>query len=150
MRLLFREHLAGSFHLFAHPLIDGAADLALEVTAERARDLVRLRTLRVAGALSLDGFATARPCSGSIALKVAREQRIPYDLRFEADDGERYRLFGQRDLSLLLLPRVVDALTTLPVSICDESGKEVGRAVLRFDPKNELGRLLRSIRVKLW
>jgi len=130
--------------LLARPLEDRVANVALAVSVQRVRDFVRSPVLSVMGEISLEGFATKRPCEGTIALKIANEQRIPYDLRFRADDGQSCQLYGQRDLSV---PKLADALTTLPASVCDESGREIGRAVLRFDPKNELWELLRSIRV---
>jgi hypothetical protein len=132
MRLVFREHLRGSYHL-------------LDVSLEHARAFLRKPTLRVEGELTLADFATKRPCTGTIALKIANEQRIPYDLRFLGDDGRVYQLCGQRDLSV---PKIVDALTTLPATLCDESGRELGRAMLDFDARNELGALLRSVRVR--
>ena len=110
------------------------------------RDFVRAPVLRVDGEVSLDGVATKRPCRGTIALRIANEQRIPYDLHFTGDDGKPYQLYGQRDLTL---PKLADALTTLPMSLCDDGGREVGRAILRFDARTELRQLLRSIRVKV-
>jgi hypothetical protein len=146
VRLLFEERLTGSYYLLERPLEDRSASLKLEVSVDSVRDFLRVPALRVEGKLTLEGFATARSCRGAISLKIANEQRIPYDLRFTADDGKPYQLFGQRDLSV---PKLADALTTLPASVCDESGREMGRGVLRFDTKNELSQLVRSIRVKV-
>jgi hypothetical protein len=146
MRLTFREHMTGSYHLLAEPLQDRIAELELVVSAKASRETLRAPALGVTGTVDLEGFATKRPCEGKVALKIANEQRIPYDLRFTGDDGRPYQLFGQRDLSV---PRLADALTTLQASVCDEKGREVARAVLRFDARSELGQLVRSIRVKL-
>ena len=44
----------------------------------------------------------------------------------------------------------VDSLTILPASIYDESGAEIGRATLRFDPRTELPKSLKSIRPRLF
>ncbi len=147
MKLLFHENMSGAYHLLARPLEDRAAELSLDVSVDQLRAFVRAPALRVEGTLSLDGVATQRPCTGTIGLRVLREQRIPYDLRFRGDDGRDYHLYGQRDLSV---PRLADALTTLPMSLCDETGCEVARAVLHFDARTELGQLLKSIRVKVW
>jgi hypothetical protein len=146
MRLTFRERMRGSYHLLAEPLSDRVAELDLEVSARATRDTLRAPALGAAGTIDLEGFATRRPCEGRVALKIANEQRIPYDLHFTADDGRPYQLFAQRDLSV---PKLADALTTLNASVCDESGAEVARAVLRFDARRELGHLVRSIRVKM-
>jgi hypothetical protein len=147
MKLLFHENMSGGYHLLAHPLEDCTAELSLDVSIDRLRDFVRTPALHVEGVVSLAGVATARPCSGKIALRVVNEQRIPYDLHFTADDGRAYQLYGQRDLTV---PKLADALTTLPMSLCDDTGREVGRAVLRFDMRTELVQLLRSIRVRVW
>ncbi len=147
MRLLFHENMSGAYHLLARPLEDRAAELSLDVSIDRLRDFVRAPALRVEGTLSLEGVATARPCTGKISLRIVNEQRIPYDLRFLGDDGCAYRLCGQRDLTV---PKLADALTVLPMSLCDPTAREVGRAVLRFDARTELGQLIRSIRVKVW
>jgi len=147
MRLLFHENMAGAYHLLARPLEDRSAELSLDVTIDRLRDFVRSPALRVEGSLSLEGVATERPCTGKIGLRIVNEQRIPYDLNFQGDDGHDYRLYGQRDLTV---PKLADALTVLPMSLCDATGREVGRAVLRFDARTELKQLLKSIRVKVW
>jgi hypothetical protein len=146
VRLVFKERLTGSHYLLDRPLEDRAAALALEVSVVSLRDFVRVPALDAQGELTLEGFADKRPVAGSISLKIANEQRILYDLRFTGDDGRPYQLSGQRDLTV---PKVVDALSTLPASVCDESGTEVGRAMLRFDAKNELSQMMRSIRVKV-
>ena len=93
MRLLFHENMSGAYHLLARPLEDLAADASLDVSIERVRDFVRAPVLRVDGEVSLDGIATKRPCRGSIALRIANEQRIPYDLHFQGDDGKPYQVF---------------------------------------------------------
>ena len=146
MKLLFHENMAGAYHLLECPLVDRAASLCLDVSIDRLRDFVRSPVLRVQGELSFEGVATKKTCGGTIALRVANEQRIPYDLHFVGDDGRSYQLYGQRDLTV---PKLADALTTLPMSLCDDHGKEVGRAVLRFDARTELLQLLRSVRVKV-
>jgi hypothetical protein len=146
MRLTFREHMRGSYYLLSQPLEDRVAELDLLVEARATRETLRSPALGVSGTIELEGFATKRTCEGRVALKIANEQRIPYDLRFTGNDGRPYQLFAQRDLSV---PKLADALTTLNASVCDESGGEVARAVLRFDARRELGHLVRSIRVKM-
>jgi hypothetical protein len=146
MRITFREHMIGSYHLLAQPLEDRIAELDLNVSARASRETLRAPALGVEGTIELQGFASKRPCEGKVALKIANEQRIPYELYFTADDGRPYQLFGQRDLSV---PKLVDALTTLHASVCDQQGAEIARVILRFDPRRELGKLVRSIRVKV-
>jgi hypothetical protein len=42
-----------------------------------------------------------------------------------------------------------DTMTTLPASIYDADGKEIARAVLRFDVRGNLATFLRSWRMRL-
>ena len=92
------------------------------------------------------GAASPDPAAPLPTVKLSDEKRIPYDLTFEGDDGRTYRLRGQRDF---FVHDAVDSLTILPASLFDEAGVEVGRAVLRFDPKNDLGALVKSFRPRM-
>jgi hypothetical protein len=43
----------------------------------------------------------------------------------------------------------VDTMTTLPASLYDAAGKEIARAVLRFDVRSDLKSFLRSFRPRM-
>src|SRR5438309_379751 len=77
--------------------------------------------------------------------RPVRERRLPYDFTFRGDDDREYRFHGQKDVTMIALH---DTMTTLPASLYDADGKEVGRAVLRFDVRGDLVKFLRSW--KLW
>ena len=83
---------------------------------------------------------------GTLTMKLFDEKRIPYDLSFEGDDGQLYRLRGQRDF---FMHDAVDSLTILPASLYDAAGTEIGRALLRFDPKTQLPALMKSFRPRV-
>jgi hypothetical protein len=86
------------------------------------------------------------PLHGTLTMKLFDEKRIPYDLSFDGDDGQVYRLRGQRDF---FMHDAVDSLTILPASLYDAAGTEQGRAILRFDPKTELPAMMRSFRPRI-
>jgi hypothetical protein len=44
---------------------------------------------------------------------------------------------------------LADTMTTLPASIYDSAGREIARAVLRFDMRGSLATFLRSWRMRL-
>jgi hypothetical protein len=102
------------------------------------------------GTIFAEGLATRAiagvPVYGTLTMRLFDEKRIPYDLSFEGDDGRTYRLRGQRDF---FMHDAVDSLTILPASLYDDTGGEVARALLRFDPKTELGPFLKSFRPRM-
>ena len=140
------ESWSGSFYLLDDPLHDYAVRLSLRLGVNGLRRFVRERRVEAKGVVFLEKLAERRPegiaAQGTLAMRLFDEKRIPYDLSFEGDDGATYRLRGQRDF---FMHDAVDSLTILPASLYLE-GREIGRAVLRFDPKNDLGPLVKSFR----
>jgi hypothetical protein len=145
-----RESLSGTFYLLDQPLVDHPVRVELVLGTSGLRRFVRDRKIDAKGRIFAEHLAARRPGGvalfGSLTVKLLDEKRIPYDLGFEGDDGQRYRLRGQRDF---FVHDAVDSLTILPASLYDESGLEVGRAVLRFDPKTDLPALVKSFRPRL-
>ena len=86
---------------------------------------------------------------GTLGLKLLDERRLPYDFSFTANDGRDYRFHGQKDVTVIALH---DTMTTLPASLYDASGAEIGRAVLRFDVRSDLRSFLKSwkLQVPAW
>jgi len=138
-----RGTLRGTFFLFSSPEVD--RDILLETTLGAAgiRRLALAKTVAICGTVALDTIANRRPFAGEVRFRLD-ERRIPYDLTFTGDDGTAYALRGQADLWWL---GIVDALTLLPASLYDGTGREIGRALLRFDAKRELFSLVRSFRL---
>ena len=44
---------------------------------------------------------------------------------------------------------LLDTMTTLPASLYDSGGREIGRSVLRFDARQDLRTFLRSWRPRI-
>lgn len=144
------ESLSGSYYLLDEPLRDHALRFSLRLGVNGLRRFLRERKVDAKGFIHVEGLAERAPegveLAGSLAMKLFDEKRIPYDLSFQGDDGRSYRLRGQRDF---FVHDAVDSLTILPASLFDDAGLEIGRAVLRFDPKNDLGALVKSFRPRM-
>jgi hypothetical protein len=135
--------LRGTFFLFTTPEVDRAITLETELGMAGLRRFAQTRSARLAGDAHLEGLAERRPFAGDVVFRPG-ERRITYDLAFTGDDGSSYAIRGQTDLWWL---GFFDALTLLPASLYDGSGREIGRAMLRFDAARELGALVRSFRL---
>jgi hypothetical protein len=142
--LTYRETLHGGFYLLADPVDERPADFDLHVDVPRLSRFVPSLTATLSGKVRLEGFAESSPATGKLVL-VPDQRRAIYELSFAGTDGATYRFRGQKEF-LVLNP--ADALTLLQGSVYDEGAREVGRAVLRFDARGNLGSLLRSIRLR--
>lgn len=147
------ESLSGSFYRLDDSLKDHAIRITLRIGVNGLRRFVRERELEAKGTIVADTLATREPdgvaLEGSLRMRLFDEKRVPYDLSFLGDDGHVYRLRGQRDF---FVHDAIDSLTMLPMSlfVVDGTGdREVGRALLRFDPKTELRPFLTSFRPRL-
>jgi len=144
------ESFSGSYYRLDEPLRDHAIRISLRLGVNGLRRFLRERKVEARGVVFAEGLAAREregvELAGSLTMKLFDEKRIPYDLSFEGDDGRTYRLRGQRDF---FVHDAVDSLTILPASLYDDAGVETGRAVLRFDPKNDLGPLVRSFRPRM-
>ena len=138
----FVERLAGTYYRLDEPLRERA--IALDVEAH-VRSL-RMPVATATGHVRAQDFADA-PVQGTIGLHALGDRRIPYDLGFVGDEGRRYRLRGEKDLSWLA---PVETLVVLPFTIgVDDGGvwTEVARGTMRFDVrKDSLRALARSLR----
>ena len=144
------ESFSGSYYLLSDQLNDRAIRLTVRWKVDGIRRFLRERKISAVGTVYIEGLAERDPngvhLEGSVVMKLFDEKRIPYDLRFEADDGTRWRLRGQRDF---FVHDAMDSLTILPVSLYGDDNVEAGRAVLRFDPKSELVTTVKSFRPRL-
>ena len=145
-----QESFSGSYYRLDEPLRDHAKQISLRLGVNGLRRFLRERKVEAVGTLFAEQLAerlpNGVPIRGSLTMKLFDEKRIPYDLTFEGDDGKSYRLRGQRDF---FVHDAMDSLTILPLSLYDEAGIEMGRALLRFDPKTELPVMLKSFRPRL-
>lgn len=141
--------LRGHFHLLEAPLDDHAIDCALGVDFHGGGGALLGRVGRVTGELWAEGVATHRPLAGSLALRGGAHPRLLLTLRFEGDDGAPRTLRGYVEV----LPAApLATVTEVPFSLyAGRAGDddEVGRGVLRFDARGELGAALRSLRLRV-
>jgi hypothetical protein len=146
MRLGFHFHqtMTGAYFFLDSPTDERAARFAITARAESVTRFVFDKAVEVDGIIDLEAFATARPLCGALLLKLIEDRRLRYDLAFDADDGKGYVLRGEQDVMLIA---IVDSLTTLPASLYDSAGREIARALFRFDLQRDLGKLLKSIRI---
>ena len=144
------ESMSGSYYLLDEPFRDHAMRVSLRLGVNGLRRFLRERKIDAKGLVHAEGLATRAPegveLTGSLTMKLFDEKRIPYDLSFHGDDGRTYRLRGQRDF---FVHAAVDSLTILPASLFDDTGLEIGRAVLRFDARSDLGALVKSFRPRM-
>lgn len=159
------ESFSGSYYRLDEPFRDHGMRITLRLGVNGMRRFLRERTIEAKGAIFAEGLAEREkggvPLEGTLTMKLFDEKRIPYDLSFEGDDGCRYRLRGQRDF---FMHDAMDSLTILPASLYlvsgsparsreaaapEDLGIELGRAMLRFDPKTDLGALVKSFRPRL-
>jgi hypothetical protein len=145
-----RESFSGSYYRLAEPLLDHAIRISLRLGVDGMRRFLRERKVEAEGRVFAEALADRDPNGvplwGSLTMKLFDEKRIPYDLTFEGDDHRMYRLRGQRDF---FMHDAIDSLTMLPASLYDHEGVEIGRSLLRFDPKTELPALVRSFRPRV-
>lgn len=141
------ESFSGSYYRLDEPFRDHGMRISLRLGVSGLRRFLRERKVEATGTLYAEQLAAREPdgvpLRGTLTMRLFDEKRIPYDLSFEADDGRTVRLRGQRDF---FVHDAVDSLTILPASLYDDTGLEMGRAMLRFDLKTDLGALVKSFR----
>lgn len=96
------------------------------------------------GRVVISGLADDRHATGDLHIAPLTRRRIRYRLDFTALDGRRLHLDGWKSISYR---RPVRSMTTLPVTVADESGAVVAEAALRFHISRDLVAVLRSLRL---
>jgi hypothetical protein len=138
----FQETLKGSFHYLSDPADELAMTLQVTARVDLRRLLLLQREAEIQGQIDMQGFADRRSIRGTLVLDLLLGQRLVYDVRFTDNEERSCRFHGEREL---VPRRLVESLTTLPGTVwCDD--REIARAVLRFDTKQELLRLIGSVR----
>jgi hypothetical protein len=144
------ESMTGSFHRFDDPLTDYVIRMTLRLGVDGLRRFARERKIDAEGVIVAEGLAenggAGRTVTGTISWKLLDENRVPYALSFEGDDGKTYHLRGQRDFFLY---NAIGSLTQMYASLYDQEEQEIGRAILSFEPRIEIPSLVRSFRPRL-
>ncbi len=143
--LFCRGKLRGSYYLLDAPLEDRALSVELAADIVGLRGLVLAKQARLLGRIHAEGLAPDAVAEGTLGLRLIDEGRLPLSLSFRGDDGGAYRLRGQSEL---VVAAPVETVTELPLSLYDGQDREIGRGLLRFDVRGDLGKLLRSFRVR--
>jgi hypothetical protein len=139
----FEETMSGTYHLLTDPLVERSIAFSVGARVAGMRQFLKDKMATIDGEVDIEGFADKKPLSGTLCLKLLEERRLTYDFTFRANDGAGYRFHGQKDVTMVGLAQT---MTTLPASLYDATGKEIARAVLRFDLHESLRPFLRSWR----
>ncbi len=142
----FAETMRGSYYRLDNPTDERAIEFTLQVSVNGIRKFAADQMASIEGVVRAEGLAAEAALRGTLGFQLASERRLPYDFTFTGDDGATYRFRGQKDVMLMAL---ADSMSTLPASLYDASGKEIGRATVRFDLRSDLGRFVRSFRPRL-
>lgn len=137
----FEESLSGTYYLHDDQTNDRAITIALRIGVDGLRQFARDRLAFAQGTIDVEGLAPTTTTTGSVGMRLFDQKRVTYDLHFG-----RYRLRGQREFFLY---DAFDSLTVLAASLYDEQDVEIGRALLRFDPRSDLPKTLKSFRPRL-
>jgi hypothetical protein len=140
----FKETMRGNYYLLADPTAERAMSFTVRVKAPSLLAFAREPVGRLEGRVTLEGFADDVPLEGTLAFRLHDQRRLVYEFEFKANGGQACRFRGQKDVTALA---PIESMTTLPGSLYDESSKEIGRAVVRFDVRSDLKRFLGSFRL---
>ena len=128
----FQEVMSGTFTRTGKPDQVGQIRFAARIQARNLRQHLSDGLASLDGTLDMEGFADDVPISGTIEIRVLMGRLIRYDFSFLGNDGQPYRLSGQKDIRFSDLLRT---MTHLPATVTDTRGEEVARAQLVFDVK---------------
>jgi len=126
----FVERLRGTYYRLSDPFVELPITLDVEAHVRRLRTHVASANGRIRAVLLADA-----PVQGTLGLRPLTDRRIPYELAFVGDDGRRYLLRGEKDLSWLA---PIETLAVLPFTIGVEEGRpqpEVRGAAAADGPK---------------
>ncbi len=138
----FHEVMRGSWHRLENPGEEMPIEFDAQAELSGVANVIGDAIARLHGTVRVAGLATDASFDGTLGLgSLVRERRLPYAFSFRGDDGRTYRFDGAKEVSLFDLARTI---TTLPAYLFDDSGNEVGRAVLHFDLRGDFIKFLRS------
>lgn len=111
--------------------------------AESTRDHFKTGKATIRGTVYAPPVTRAGPAEGTIEIRVLGKKIIRYELGFLADDGQRYELVGQKDISYL---HPFASFTRLPAEIFDGQQRRVATCETRFDLRRHWWSFVRSFR----
>ncbi len=144
------ESMTGSYHRFDAPLEDHVVRITLRLAVDGLRRFARERRIEADGVVMASNLAendgSGRTIHGTVSWKLLDQNRVHYALTFQGDDGLAYHLRGQRDF---FIHNAIDSLTAMTASLYDDHDREIGRALLHFEPRMEIPALVKSFRPRL-
>lgn len=139
----FSETMAGTAAWDSEPGTRSPFRFDITVHADSTRDHLATGLASIQGTVYAPPKTRAGPAEGTIEIRVFGKKIIRYQLGFLADDGERYELVGQKDISYLHPFR---SFTVLPAEILDGQRRRVATCETRFDLRRHGWSLVRSLR----
>ena len=139
----FSQTLSGAYHTLEAPGDEHPISITIRARVHDMKSFALDPTARIEGEIDAEGFADHRALEGTLEINPILRQKVIYDFSFPNNDGRDCRFHGEQDLTILRSP--VKAATTLPGSIYVDD-EESARAILRFDLKEDLLKLLRSFK----
>ena len=139
----FAETMSGTVEWDAEPGKTHPFRFEIRAHAPSTREHFATGKANVRGLVYCPPKADGVDAEGSITIRPLGQRFIRFLLLFVADDGQRYEVVGQKDISWL---RPVASFTTLPAEIIDEDHRRVATCLTRFDYRNDLWSFLRSFR----
>ncbi|MDB4955487.1 MAG: hypothetical protein JWO36_3056 [Myxococcales bacterium] len=143
MGFKFAETMSGTVEWDAEPGKQHPFRFEVKAHADSTREHLATGRAKLRGVVHAPPKAEAAEAEGTITIRPLGQRIIRYELSFIADDGKRYEVVGQKDISWL---RPLATFTTLPVEIIDEDHRRVGIANTTFDYKNDWWSFVRSFR----
>lgn len=117
--------------------------LTLTVTFPDVRRLAIDQDAVIEGTITLDALVDEAPLVGTLKVhKVRRE--LTYEFTFSDEQGMGYRFLGRKRLTLL---GMVGDFSQLDGTLINTRGEEIGALSWRMNLREDLGTLLRSIRL---
>lgn len=139
----FAETMSGTIELDAAPGKKHPFKFEIRAHAASTRSHLRDGKAQIQGVITAPPIAASADADGTIVIRPLGKRIIRYELSFLGDDGKRYEMVGQKDISWR---RPVATFTTLPAEILDEDHRRVATCLTRFDYRNDLWSFLKSFR----
>ena len=139
----FAETMSGTVEWDAEPGKKHPFKFEITAHADSTREHFSNGRMNLRGIVSAPPKATSSDAEGLIVIRPIGQRIIRYELSFLGDDGQRYEMVGQKDISWR---RPIETFARLPAEILDEDHRRVATCLTRFDYRNDLWSFLRSFR----
>ena len=143
MGFRFAETMSGTVEWADEPGVRHPLRFDVVASASSTRDHLATGRAVLRGTIHAPPLVEAAPAEGTITIRPIGRRVSRYELAFTGDDGKRYELLGQKDISWL---RPLATFTTLPAEIVDEDHHRVATCMTRFDYRHDWWSFLRSFR----